>query len=754
MWRGRPHALLYGATMSSVFGFSTGAIAQTQTAAGATQLEEIVVTAQKREESVQKVAASVTVVDAEALVSRGVVDLRGLEGFLPMTELNMEDTTTKIFMRGIGQASDADTNSPAVAVNIDGIYAPRFALGQSLFDVSQVNVLYGPQGTLYGRNAAGGAINVTTKVPVDHLESDGFLEVGNYATVHVFDAVNFPLSSDLFVRVAIDSNHHSGYLTDGQDDLDTNAGRIVALYKPTDNFTAILRGEIQNAGGSGSGVILTPLLDPKNPWYQVAPPGEDFFNKLRVYKGSGEFKYDVGGAQNIVLTYIPAYTYFHAAYKVPIGQAEAYYPDPGTPGNPLSGFAASLLVPGDTGKQVTNEFRVNGSSEKLKWVVGLYQLHFGVGGPGLADFEIDNPGAFAGGPAQPYSFTTGGGATYDAVTNDAYAAFGETTYSVLSNFRLTAGLRYSYDEQRTNGITQAAIPIANLVLPPSPYNLAQAEHRLDWKIGAEGDLSSTSMAYAYVQTGFIDGGFNIDAATASASTFRPETLLAYTAGIKNRFLDNSLQFNAEAFYYRYNDLQISAYDVANGANDEYNVPRSTIYGLQLDTIYRVFAHTTFDASLGLLHAVIDSATLPPAAIYSCGVAGAIPANLCSPNSLINYSGTTLPNAPRVSGSFGLSQQWDVANGGFLEGRVATHYEGSTWGLFDHLSGFQTKAYTKTDLSLTYHEPHDHWDVGLWVKNVENSAVYVSGATTSYYGLQSWFLQPPRTFGARIGYKFD
>jgi iron complex outermembrane receptor protein len=752
--RNVPRALLFGAAASSVIGLSSAALADTGDEAAATQIDEIVVTAQKREENVQKVAAAVTVVDDAALVARGVVDLRGLEGFLPMTELNMENATTKVFIRGIGQASDADTNSPAVAVNIDGIYAPRFALAQSMFDVAQVEVLSGPQGTLYGRNAAGGAINISTKVPVDHFESDGYLEAGNYSTVHVFDAINLPLSSDLFLRVAVDSNHHSGYLTDGQDDLDTNAARVSTLYKPVDNFSALIRGEIQNSGGSGSGVILTPLLDPKNPWYQGVTPGENWFNRLRVYKASGEFKYEFGGTENLTLTYIPSYTYYHAGYKVPIGQPSAYYPDPGTPGNPLSGFNAALLVPGDTGRQITNEFRINGTSDTLKWVFGLYQLHLGVGGPGLASFEIDNPGVFSGGPGQPYVFATEGGETYDAVTNDAYAAFGEATYSVLSNFRLTAGLRYSYDEQRTNGITQALVPIAGIALPPNAYDLALAEHRLDWKVGAEVDLSSTSMAYAYAETGFIDGGFNIDAAASSASTFKPETLLAYTAGIKNRFLDNSLQVNAEAFYYHYNDLQISAYDVANGANDEYNAPRSTIYGVQLDTIYRIFAHTTFDANAGYLHAVIDSAVLPPVAIYTCNVPGAIPAAYCAANSLINYKGQSLPNSPKYSGSFGLSQQWDIPHAGFLEGRVATHYEDKTYGLFANLSAVETKAYTKTDLSLTYHEPNDHWTVGLWVKNVENTAVYVTAATTSYYGLESWFLQPPRTYGARISYKFD
>ena len=259
------------------------------------------------------------------------------------------------------------------------------------------------------------------------------------------------------------------------------------------------------------------------------------------------------------------------------------------------------------------------------------------------------------------------GETYDVVTNRAYAGFGEATYSILDNLRLTGGLRYSYDDDSTHGITQVLIPVANLVLPPSAYALELSDHRVDWKVGAELDLNPTSMAYATVQTGFIDGGFNIDNAASSASTFKPETLLAYTAGIKNRLLGGVLQLNAEAFYYDYKDLQVSAFNVSTGGQDQYNVPKSQIYGLQLDSVYRIFPHTTFDANIGLLRAVIKSGVLPPIAVYSCAVPGAIPAELCSANSLINYKGQTLPNAPAFSGSMGLTQQWDLGEWGLYRG---------------------------------------------------------------------------------------
>ena len=140
--------LLCSVAASSVFAFCAAVTAQIMQSNDSSQIEEIVVTAEKRSENVQKVAASVSVIDAANLEARGVVDLRGLSNLLPMAQLNMEGSTTQIFIRGIGQTSDSDTNSPAVAANIDGVYTPRFVLSSSLFDVSQIEVLSGPQGTL------------------------------------------------------------------------------------------------------------------------------------------------------------------------------------------------------------------------------------------------------------------------------------------------------------------------------------------------------------------------------------------------------------------------------------------------------------------------------------------------------------------------------------------------------------------------------------------------------------------------------
>ncbi|ARR55055.1 MULTISPECIES: TonB-dependent receptor [Sphingomonadales] len=714
-------------------------------------LEEIVVTAQKRSENAQKVAATVTVVNAEALVAGGVTDLRGVASFLPMTNLSQENVVTQAFIRGIGQTSDAETNDPAVATNIDGVYQSRYTLSGSMFDIERVEVLAGPQGTLYGRNAAGGAINITTKLPQFTPGGEARFEIGNYNRFHGFGAINVPLSQQVALRGAVDYLRHDGYLSNGQNAKDNLAARLTALIEPDSDLTIVLRGEYQHTGGDGDGIVLRPLLKKSDPWFQPEIPGEDFYVHRKVYKGNAEIKYQVGGPANLSVTYIPAYTYYDLSYRSPIGYNQRYYPNPGVAGNPLTGFAGALENLGDTGRQLTNELRLAGDTGRLNFVLGLFQFRQSAHGPGVS-FEIYNPGVFSGGSFRPYSFASGGPQNDLNVVTNSKAIFGQATYAVTDALRFTVGGRYSWDKRHADGVSQGLVPIANIALPPIVYDLRLSDNRFDWKVGVEADVAPHSMAYATVQTGYIGSGFNITS-NAAASTFKPETLTAYTVGLKNSLFGNSLRLNLEAFYYDYRQLQVSAYNSASGSALLYNVPKSEIYGLQVDTTWKAGPNTTFTANLGYLHATIKRGVLPPGAVYTCGVPGAIPAELCNGNSLIDYSGFTLPNAPRWSGSTSVTQIFPLASGAAIEARGSMNFESKSWGLFSHLEGLDKPAFAKIDASLTYRSSDERWALGLWVRNLTNNARYVTPTTTNVYGLNTWFIDAPRTAGVKAELSF-
>jgi iron complex outermembrane recepter protein len=737
-----------GVALCACLGWTATASAQET---GAPKIEEVVVTAQKRSENIQSVAATVTVVDSKALQARGVGDLRGVTAFVPMVNLNQENSVTQVFIRGIGQTSDSENNDPAVATNIDGVYASRFTLSGSLFDVDRVEVLAGPQGTLYGRNAAGGAVNVTTKTPGSTFGGEGLVEYGNFNFLHGFAAADLPLRDDLAVRVAVDAARRDGYMSNGQNDLNSFAARLTARYAPTAALTVIARVEVQKMDSGGDAIVNLPFIRPNDPWYQPDAPGENYFTHREVQKVSAELNYHLGGSQNIQITYIPSYTYYFYNYSTPIGAPVSYYGDPGKAGFPLAGFAATLTAD-DRARQQTHELRISGDTERLKWVAGAYVFQQTANGRG-ASFNILNPGVFAGGPGQPYAFQSAGPATVFKTQTHSTALFGQATASLTDTFRLTGGLRYTDDDRHTEGTAQSLVPIAHIALPQVDYNLRLSGKRWDWKAGLEYNISPNSMAYASVQTGYIGGGFNVTAATATATTFRPETLLAYTVGIKNTLWDRRLRLNAEAFYYDYRDLQVSAYNLATGSALLYNVPKSEIYGAQIEAALRLGHGLRLDGSVGFLHSQIKEAVLPPAAVYSCAVPGQIPAALCSANSLIDYSGLSLPNSPKLSGSLSVTQDWDLNDGAQLSANVGGNFQSSSWGLFSHIAGTRRPAYAKFDASLTYRAKDRKWSVAAWVKNIGNTATYVTPATSSVYGLTSWFIDPPRTYGVRVGYEF-
>jgi iron complex outermembrane receptor protein len=468
-------------------GWCSGAHAQ-----DASIIEEVVVTAQKRSENLQSVPATVTVVDAQALKARGVSDLRGITAFVPMVNLNQENSVTQVFIRGIGQTSDSENNDPAVATNIDGVYASRFTLSGSLFDVERVEVLSGPQGTLYGRNAAGGAVNVTTKQPGHTFGGEALVEYGAFDFLHGFAAADLPVTKDLALRVAIDTAKRDGYMSNGQNDLDSIAGRLTARYQPIEALTFTVRGEMQKASGHGDAIVNRPFVRPDDPWYQPSAEGEAYFSRRKANKLSAQLDYDFGGPQNITVTYIPSYTYYSYDYATPIGAPIRYVPDPGRPGFPLAGFAATLTAQ-DSARQQSHELRFGGANARLNWVVGGYLFNQTAKGRG-ASFNILNPGVFTGGLSQPYAFQSASPQSAFNTKTDSRAAFGQATVSISESLRLTGGLRYSDDKRRTVGRAQSLVPIAHLALPSINYDLHLGDRRADWKVGVEYDISPDSMA--------------------------------------------------------------------------------------------------------------------------------------------------------------------------------------------------------------------------------------------------------------------
>ncbi|HEY5410050.1 MAG TPA: TonB-dependent receptor, partial [Caulobacteraceae bacterium] len=630
-------------------------------------LQEVVVTAQKRAEDVQKIPLAVTPVLGAKLVDQGVTDVRELGDLVPAVVLGQDYIYTQVDIRGVGANNDAPALDPAVAFNIDGVYQARdYGAYGSFYDIDRVEVLRGPQGTLYGRNATGGSINVITNKPVDAFHAAAEEEFGDYGLIRSFGMLNVPLSDTLAIRAAFQQDKHDGYLTSGFNDENSIAGRLQALYRPNSNFSLLLAGEMFHDSSNGAHTVEgLPYLHPDNPWYdpltvqqaQAEGGAESHFTDWAVH---AQMDWNLGG---VTLTDIPAYKHVHANGTDPV----------------VGVFSTSDTID----KSYSDELRLTSNEARpLSWVIGGY--FFREDDYSYGDYFEHTP--FFG---------------FDSITTNpdikevSWAAFGQATYAIQPDLRVTGGLRYSIDTKSATGQD-----VSYLQFPPGPEfesgvtpdNFPSTTwHHLDWRVGVDYDLTPQSMVYANISTGYLEGGFNIGSAVGLLPNFQPEKLTAYTVGAKNRFFDNRLQVNWEAFYYNYKDYIVSVYLTQGPAVGQFalfNTP-ATIYGGELETVWRAAANDVFTANLALLH----------------GRYGNFVQTFIS-TGLTNLSGKTLEKSPPLSIQAGYEHTFPLARGDAVKFGVQTSYSSSYWTLFDHTPGAKQPSFTRTNVVLTYQAPGD------------------------------------------------
>ena len=662
-------------------------------------LEVITVTAHKVSADLQKTAAAVTALSGETLLAAGVYDIRGVQNLMPSVRFQAENASTELYIRGVGSTLDLPNIEPPNAFNFNGVYIPREGTSVGLFDIESIELLPGPQGTLYGRAALGGAVNVEFKRPTQELETSGLLELGDYSLLHGTLVQNLPLTDDLALRGAFDYLQRDGYLATGADSMDDYAARLSALYTPTDalDIHVWVHGAKKDSkspnlvrrGYNGGTFDGNPnAFNTSDPWDDRIDPGapsaspQDYENLVL----GARLDWDLG---DMALTYIPGYFY--------LDWSADYW---------LENIPALLTAHYN---QVTNELRLASATDsKLQWLTGLYV------------YQVTNSG----------DFVAGGFPLSQISRNrlEGYAVFGEATYSLTAVLRLTAGGRFSWDQREGAGLTAFG----------QPFSADEDYDNVDWKLGLEMDLGDAAMAYATIQTGYQPGTYNAFPATPEATNLvKSATMTAYTAGIKSRFLDDRLQLNDEVFYYDYADLLVQSFNLNTALLTTFNAAQTTIWGNQLDLLFMPTGRDRLNLSAGYLNAEYDDFIVPE------GVNIGIPKR--------DFGGYPLQNAPEWTVTAGYQHDFPVGPGHLLA-RLETRYEDSFWGTFAQFRGTEQQDYFKTDASLTYYAADERWSVGLWVKNIENEAV-IAAATTGQFGpYANVFLEPPRTWGARFTFR--
>lgn len=694
-------ALAASAQAQQINAASEGEAAKAAPEGGA--LGEIIVTAQKRSEVSQRAPIAVTVVSGQDLTNRGINSAAQLTRIVPSAQFTVLRNSINVFMRGVGQSVNAPNADTAIATNVNGVFVPTEMTGAAFFDLERVEVLPGPQGTLYGRNAAGGVVNIISRRPKFEFGGDYSLEVGNYGLVNASGGVDIPLSDTLAIRPAGRLITRNGYTNGSAYDQETRAGRLTLRWEPSDADSLVAATTYNHEGGVGPQEVNNPPLDPNDPWrLPFDSKALGLYRDFNTWLNSLEYSHDFGN--DISITYLAGY----GRVKGRTFNAQTYGPRPATPNTLDYGLHVS---------NYSNELRLAGDG-RLKWVVGLYQY----GGKSQQDFVQTQHQAVG---ADRFNI---GDFTQHA---RGYAAFGQLTYPLLPAFRLTAGGRYSHDWKDIDGF--------NTSVPPGtaiPFRGERSSNHADWKAGFEFDVGPRSLLYGGVGTGFNQGGLNttvVAPGSTEAAPFKPQYLLAYTLGSKNRFLDNRLEINAEAYYYKYDNYQVSARNQLTAQNQVFNAQDVRIYGVDFSSRLLPFEGTQLSFKASYLHAEAKELILPVAPFS-------------------NFSGFELPYSPDWTIIAEAMQRVPLANGAHIEGAATYTWYAGQWGIYTHAAGTYMPKNDNIDLSLTYRTASERLSVAIWMRNAGDEFSFRKTGGGGVPGPGFGAPLPPRTYGITLSGK--
>jgi len=509
---------------------------QDEPAAHAATTTEVIVTAQRRKENLQKAAFSGEAVSGTALSDAARSNVTEALGDMPSVRVAAHANGSQVYIRGVGSNADSQLGDPAINLSMDGLYqAETEALAVSMFDVNRIEVLRGPQGTLYGRNATAGVVNVITNDPSKHFGGYVRVNAGNLNAFSTEAAVDIPLTSTLFSRLAFTSNKRDGYYSNDNANVNNMALRGKLLFTPTDQWRILVSAEGLHIRDNDFGTVSIPLK--ADPYESDKPTG---YRSVSGWNAHLQADYTLDWA---TLTFLAGHNDFNK------NETNVYLG---------SGPAAASRREGHLDSA---EFRLTSpDTSPVKWVAGLYALQ-----DDEPSWVIDSLiGVAAQGAANPQ--------LSDAKTK-SLAGYVNVTTPLTPTVRVTVGARYTND-------TKSALFVYNDGTPD--LNPEKTWNSVTYKAELEKDLSANSLAYAQISTGFKAGGY---AQAVPPVSYNPEKITAYEIGSKNDFFDHRVRVNLSAYYYDYKDYQASYVDILDGFFSivTTNAATAKIYGGELET---------------------------------------------------------------------------------------------------------------------------------------------------------------------------
>ncbi|MEM7569174.1 MAG: TonB-dependent receptor [Pseudomonadota bacterium] len=765
--------------------------AQEQDSAG---LEVIFVTAQKRVQGLQDTPIAISAISAAALEARGVQNISGLQDFTPnlvfdsTAPISGVSSGAVIFIRGVGQTDFSLTTDPGVGTYVDGVYMSRSVGGVlDVLDLERIEVLRGPQGTLFGRNTIGGAISLVSRRPAEEFGVRGEIAYGNRDRIDLFAALDAPINDAIRTKVVGSFRQQDGFmigLADDRDQGNTDRWSLRGTVEVdfADNFMATISADYtkideQNAASKLVGISIQP---------PIALDDEGVPVSLTTTRTDIRFDRDTGGVvfENFeVPAGAPSLAFLQNAVDVPaLGDLpfdERWItPDldttfaTGPNGTELDIWGVSLTLDWDLGwgevksitayrktdgrfardadgspvdfattnnfdygqDQFSQELQLTGRAfdDRLQYAAGVYYFDES----GNDELIVTLPDAF--GFVSNFTF----------VNNQSIAAYAQATYEIIDNLSLTAGARYTEDDKEytapaggngvTNGLAAIFGPTGTQTAFFPPGTVSETFDDWSFKAILDYNFGNGTLAYISYSEGFKSGGFNVRylVPVPNAIPFTPERLTTYEAGLKWQGLDNRLRVNAAVFHSDYEDVQLVIYN--GGAPIITNAGDADITGFELE----LQAVPTENLSLGFGLGYLD-------AEYTA-VAPLDP--LIAPDVQVGIN-NRLPNTPEWTMNAFVQYAQPVSTLGEIIGRVDWNYSSSIQNDAVNSRFLFQPSYHLVNAQLTYQHDDGRWSISAFAENVFNERVLESGDSNFGIGFHEATFNEPREYGVRVRFNY-
>lgn len=712
--------------------------------------DEIIVTAERREQSLQDVPLAVTAMRGDDLLSAGLSNVEALSSTVPGLNVTQNIGQTRVTLRGIGLDHISLGSESSVAFYQDGVfYARSSAAFASFYDVNRVEVLRGPQGTLYGRNATGGSVSIITQRPTPDFEGYVSATVGDYGAFNTEGAISGPLSESIAGRFSFQTRHHDGYgenIATGSDidDEESYAARGQLSFDQGPLSVLVAADYYNKDDASNGGHYFGPGLQ-SAPGVFVTPLGEsvggvvaedardlsnarDPFSQVEFYGARVDIGYEINDQLSFRSLTAYRYSSFNSLTDISGSSFDLF---------PLFNF--------EDGEQFSQEFQLNISTDRHQAVVGLFYLDDEVYAGSYGPFN-----GF-GDPFYPSGFAQGywAGGTMETT---AAALFAQDTISLTDTLRLTVGGRYSWEEKTIDNVFE--FDFSRDYNPSNPVITPFRQESESWssftpKVGLEFDFTENVMAYISYSEGFKAGTYDLQGDQLPAVD--PESIRAIDFGIKSTELfGGRLQANLAGFYYDYEDMQTGK--VTSGSLILENAATSTIYGIEGEFIFRpIEAPLTLFLNASWLHARYNEfISIDPSRPFGDG--STLDPDTGDP--AFNLSGSSLPQSPDYTIMLAAEYDFETSAGTFtLHGD--SQWVGRTWFAAFNREEASQPAYSIQNAYLSFESADDAWSASLFVRNITDEDV-ISSAHVGFAPIGApilGYLLPPRTVGLTLTRNF-